>query len=175
MSRKLLINIFGGPSIGKTTAAAELFMELKKNHVEVELVSEFAKDVVVEGRVDALKHQWYITGTQAYRIDTSYKCMQVTITDSPILLGPIYDADSSPALLALSLEHHAKYNNVNLVLTRNPEFEHSMAGRVHSLTESVSIDNRIIRFLEDNNIPYLMYDEYGKERIVGLVLRQLKP
>ena len=170
---KLLINIFGGPNIGKTTAASDLFTELKKNHIEVELVSEFAKEVVIEGRVDALQHQWYITGTQAYRIHTAYRCMTVTLTDSPILLGPIYDADTSPALLALSLEHHAKYNNLNVVLSRNPDYEHSMAGRVHSLTESVSIDNRIVRFLDDHDIPYLMYGEFGKDRVVSLILRQL--
>jgi nicotinamide riboside kinase len=171
--KKLLINVFGGPSIGKTTIAAELFVELKKNHVEVELVSEFPKDVVVEERPNALEHQWYITGTQAYRIHTAYKCMQAVITDSPILLGPVYDVDASPALLALSLEHHEKYNNLNIMLTRSLDYEHSMAGRVHSLTQSVSIDNRIMRFLDDQSIPYVMYDEYGKERIVSLILKEL--
>lgn len=171
---KLLVNFFGGPGIGKTTAAAEIFVELKKMHVEVELVSEFAKDLVIEHRAEALKHQWYVTGTQAYRIDCAYQHMQVVLTDSPILLGPIYDIESSAALLALSLEYHHKYNNLNIVISRSTEYEHTMAGRVHSLTESVSLDNRIVRFIEEQDIPYIMFNEYGKERVLNLIMRTIK-
>jgi hypothetical protein len=175
MVRRLVVNWFGGPSIGKTTAAAEMFVALKKNDIEVEMVSEFAKDQVVEGAVDSLRHQWYITGTQAYRIDCAYRSMQVVITDSPILLAPIYDFDhdASSALKDLSLEHHAKYNNLNILLSRSPEFNHTMAGRVHSLTESITIDNRILHFLDNHEIPYVKFDEYGMDRIVQLVLREI--
>ena len=175
MSNKLVINVFGGPGIGKTTVAAELFTALKQKGVDTAIVPEFATDVIFEGRPDALKHQWYVVANQAYRIWCGYNTMQVVVTDSPILLGPIYDVDASPALLALCLEQHHKYNNLNLVLTRRPELEHNMIGRVHSLTESVSIDNRIVSMLEDNNIPFLNYDEYGTERILQLILRQINP
>ena len=48
-----------------------------------------------------------------------------------------------------------------------------MAGRVHSLTESVSIDNRIVRFLDEHDITYLVYDDFGKDRIISLILRQI--
>ena len=174
MSKKMVISIFGGPAIGKTTVAAELFTALKQKGVDTAIVAEFATDMIMEGRPAALKHQWYVIANQIYRIWCGYNAMQVVITDSPIMLGPIYDPDASPALLAMCLEHHHKYNNLNLVLHRKPEFEHSMAGRVHSLTESVSIDNRIISLLEDNNIPYLHYDEYGKDRIIQMVLRHIK-
>ena len=173
MKNKLVVSIYGGPGIGKTTAASELFVELKKLSLDVEIVSEFAKDVILEGRSDALKHQWYIMANQSYRIYCSYRNMDVTITDSPILLGPIYDCEASPALLALCFEQYHKYNNLNIVLDRNPEYVHTMAGRVHSLTESVSIDNRILEFLSDHNIPYLNYSEYGLDRIVQLIRRQL--
>ena len=159
--KKLLVNFFGGPGIGKTTAAAGLFVELKKRHIESELISEFPKDAVLEGRSQALKHQWYTTGTQAYRIDCAYKHhnLQVVITDSPVLLAPIYDTDSSRALLDLSFEHHNRYNNMNIVLTRNFEFEHTMVGRVHSHTESVSIDKRITALLDSLEVPYVTQEE----------------
>ena len=62
---------------------------------------------------------------------------------------------------------------MNIVLLRNKDYEHSMAGRVHSLTESVSIDNRIVRFLDEHDITYLVYDDFGKDRIISLILRQI--
>lgn len=164
----------GGPGIGKTTLAAQLFVELKKLSLEVEIVSEFAKDIILEGRPDALSHQWYIMANQSFRIFCAYKHMEVVVTDSPILLGPVYDCDSSPALVALCFEQYHKYNNLNIVLNRTLEYEHSMAGRIHSLTESISIDNRIIRFLEESNIPYIKYDDFGLDRIVQIISRQLK-
>lgn len=172
--KKLCINWFGGPAIGKTTVSAEFFTELKKFELDVEIVSEFAKDVILEGRPQALQHQWYILANQAYRIWCAYNAMDVVLVDSPILLGPVYDKEASPALLALCLENHHKYNNLNIVLSRNPTFEHSMAGRVHSLTESISVDNRIVRTLDEHGISYIRYDEYGKERILNLILRAIR-
>jgi nicotinamide riboside kinase len=172
--KKLVVSLYGGPGAGKTTLAAELFVELKKNNIDVEIVSEFAKDLVLEGRSEALKHQWYVIANQAFRIQSAYEHMQVVITDSPLLLGPIYDPESSPALLALCLEHYHKYNNLNVVLDRNLEFEYTTAGRIHSLTESISLDNRILTMLEDHNIPYLRYTEFGKDRVLQIILRELK-
>ena len=41
-----IINIFGNPGSGKSTIAAYLFTELKSRNIEVELVTETAKDLV---------------------------------------------------------------------------------------------------------------------------------
>lgn len=155
--RKLCINLFAGPGAGKTTVAAELFVALKKRGIDCEIVSEFAKDAVLEGNPDVLKHQWFVLAHQAYRVHCAYKHMQVVIVDSPILLGPIYDRDSSRALYDLCIEHHKRYDNLNIVVQRELNNNYTMAGRVHSLTESISIDNRILDMLHDLDIPYIKY------------------
>lgn len=173
MKNKLCVNFFGGPGCGKTTAAAEIFLQLKKHNIDVEIVSEFAKDLILEGKETALKHQWFVLANQSYRIQCAYEKMQIVLVDSPILLGPIYDPDSSPALLALCLEHYDKYNNLNIIMDRNLEYKHTSAGRIHSLTESISLDNRINRFLDDYNIPYLKYKEYTPDRIVNIILHSI--
>ena len=41
-----IINIFGNPGSGKSTIAAYLFTALKSRNIEVELVTETAKDLV---------------------------------------------------------------------------------------------------------------------------------
>lgn len=55
MKAELVINIFGGPGVGKSTVAAGLFYRLKCLHYSVELVEEFAKYLVYQGMVDVLR------------------------------------------------------------------------------------------------------------------------
>ena len=43
-----VINLFGGPGSGKSTTAASVFSKLKIMGYNVELVTEFAKDMVWE-------------------------------------------------------------------------------------------------------------------------------
>lgn len=45
-----VINLFGGPGIGKSTLAAGLFEHMKIAGFNVELVNEYAKDMVWEQR-----------------------------------------------------------------------------------------------------------------------------
>lgn len=40
----LVINLFGGPSTGKSTTAAEIFVYLKKKKINCEYITEYAKD-----------------------------------------------------------------------------------------------------------------------------------
>lgn len=156
----LVVSIFGGPGSGKTTVASELFVGLKKRNVDVELVTEFAKDLIMANNKSALKHQFYVTGVQAHRIWSAAYHAQVVLVDSPILLGTIYDNRASQAFRDLCFEYHNELTNFNILLRRNP-FPHSTYGRVHSLTESVSIDNRIHRLLSENNLYYEEIDPVG--------------
>lgn len=55
------VNIFGGPGVGKSTTAADLFVAMKKAGYNVELVTEVAKDFVWEDRSTTLTIQPYIT------------------------------------------------------------------------------------------------------------------
>jgi len=173
MNPGLVINLFGGPGSGKTTLAAELFSALKKKHYDVELVTEFAKDLIMQNNEAALQHQFYVTGTQAYRIWSAAQKMDIVIVDSPILLGPIYDQRNSRAFIDLCIEYHNELPSMNIVLERQG-VQHSMNGRVHSLTESVGIDNRISRLLHEWDIQYMVFAEVGLDQLV-LDISQLLP
>ena len=41
-----VINLLGAPGAGKSTAAAGLFYRMKKEFLSVELVTEYAKDLI---------------------------------------------------------------------------------------------------------------------------------
>jgi len=87
----LVINIFGGPGVGKSTLAAEVFAHFKKNKLNIELVTEYAKDLVWEERNNILKDQLYILAKQNRRLERlRNKGIDVVVTDSPLLLGKIY-------------------------------------------------------------------------------------
>jgi predicted ATPase len=57
-----VINLYGGPGTGKSTTAAALFALMKREGYNVELVTEFAKDLVWTERNKELGDQIYIFG-----------------------------------------------------------------------------------------------------------------
>lgn len=66
--KTLIINLFGGPAAGKSTAATGIFCLLKMHWVRCELVTEFAKDLVWEERYKTLKNQQCVFGKQYHKI-----------------------------------------------------------------------------------------------------------
>lgn len=152
-----VVNLFGGPGVGKSTLAALLYSELKRQHMEVEYVNEYPKQLVYEENVKSLQNQLLVFATQHHRIWTAARHNQIVITDSPILLSTIYNAGISNHFDALIVEMHNKFTNLNIVLKRIDRF-HSMTGRIHSLRESIDIDTHIIHLLQQHDMDFLEYD-----------------
>jgi hypothetical protein len=174
MPNKLIVNCFGAPSAGKSVTAASFFSKLKKRHLDCLLVTEVAKDFVVEANEIALKNQHYVWSLQEYRLFCAHAHAQIVVTDSPLLLGLVYQTEATPAMQQVILEHHQQYDNFNVMIHLDPSRPYSMVGRVHSLTESLSINNQIVDILDNNGIPYLDYDEYSEDEIVDLIVASLE-
>lgn len=168
--------MFAGPSGGKSTAASELYVELKKNHIECELISEFAKQLILEGNHSGIQNQLYLLGNQLHRQMCAYSHTDVVITDSPILLCAIYRQEDSRFLKDISIEQHNKFNNLNILLKRGDGYTHSMSGRIHSIVESIGIDKKIKSLLIENNIKFMEHDNFthGISDIASLVMNILK-
>ena len=60
--KTLVVNLFGAPGSGKSTAAAYIFALLKMAGINAELVTEFAKDKVWEEAKAAFENQQYLFG-----------------------------------------------------------------------------------------------------------------
>lgn len=160
----LIINLFGGPCAGKSTAATGLFTEMKKNHYDVELTFEYPKIVAWEENFSAIKDQFYITANQHRNISRLYGKVDYIIVDSPIILGMIYKEkynnkeeypssfyDESFDIFILNL--FKKYNSLNIFLNRD-DSTYNTNGRFQTLNESKEIDNEIRSKLIDNNIEF---------------------
>ena len=156
-SKPLIVNCFSGPGAGKSTLAARLYSALKLQHYDVEYVNEFAKELVYENNTMALANQVFVFGTQLHRMTTAAQSNGIVICDSPILLSAVYNSHTSKHLIELVVDMHERFHNFNIFIKRT-EQPHSMVGRVHSLTQSISIDNQIIELLKSRGISYIEYD-----------------
>ena len=148
-----VINLFSGPGAGKSTVAAELFTILKKLNQEVELVTEYAKDLVWDDRQPILKDQLYIMGKQNRRLDRLQRKVDWAITDSPLLLCASYAApDYYPSFKQLCFEAFNQYDNVNYFLSRSTEY--NSIGRMQTEIDAKKVDSEIKSTLLAFKIPF---------------------
>ena len=158
-----IINLFGGPGIGKSTQASGLFTEMKRHHMSVEYTYEFPKEVAWEGNVSQLKDQFFITANQHRNISRLYGKVDYIIVDSPIVLGCFYEqryGDGYPAsfyemtgFANFLWNLFKRYDNINILLNRNDE-TYDTNGRIQDLQEAREIDADIRETLIVNSIPF---------------------
>lgn len=169
--KPLVINLFGGPGSGKSTTAALLFGYLKQRGYNVELVTEYAKELVWEERNRTLGNQVYLLGKQTNRLEMLRGKVDAIITDSPLLLCSIYKHENYPASFDdLVKWQYDQYNNLNYFLQRQKDF--NPKGRVHNLEESIKIDQDVRDLLEKYDYEY--NDLPGNEDGVESLCRQIE-
>lgn len=151
------INILGGPGVGKSTIAAELFARFKKQGKSVELVTEFVKDLVWENRTETLQIQPYVSMKQFRNLARLKGKVDYVITDSPLIKDSVYARLYAPDLpqayhdLLFNL-HSSLGDSINILLFR--EHEYDTEGRYQTELEAKSIDKQIKFMLELNDIDY---------------------
>lgn len=157
----IVINIAGGPGTGKTSVAARLFSLLKEKGYDVENVSEFAKELVWEGRNEAFNDRLYMHGEQNHRLMQMNHKLDFIITDSPLFLTAVYNdyylRDKFPKTYndmidLVALETFKLYNNKTYFLSRNTSYE--LIGRREDEKTANEIDSRLLNYLKEKNIAY---------------------
>lgn len=169
-----VINLWSGPGVGKSTTAAGLFYEMKKMGLNVELVTEYAKDMVYEGRYNILEDQIYVFAKQQRRIArlASHK-LDWAITDSPVPLGLVY---MNPELYgssfsALVMEVFGQYENYNYLLTRNVAFN-PIGRNQKTEEEAVEFDKKVKHLLDTYEVNYEVI--VGGEPAVSTILERIR-
>ena len=135
-----VINLFGGPGSGKSSTAAGLFHEMKYAGYDVELVTEFAKDMVYQKRHSVFSEQDYIFAKQHHRQRRLVQYgVKYCITDSPLLLSHLYiSKDYYPSFLDFTTDAFESFNNVNIFLRRVKKY--NPKGRNQNEFEAKEID-----------------------------------
>jgi len=172
MKDTVIVNLFAGPGAGKTTGAWYISAKLKMAGVDVEYISEFAKDKVWEENDLVFKNQFYITGKQAWKVARCDGKMEVAVTDSPILLGAMYCEDNPDLISGIKYEFN-KHKNINFFIERHKKYNPN--GRLQTEEEAKAIDTKVKDFLIDNHIPYTVIPgtEKGYLKAVDIILKEL--
>ena len=166
----IVINGYGGPGAGKSTACMEITAALKKEGYNAEYVQEYAKELVYEKDMEMLdgspEHQYEILKEQTRRMDRLYDQVDFIVTDSPVMLNTIYNKQLTPEYESLVNELQGEYINYSFFMERDASnFEEE--GRIHNLTESMAKDNEIKDMLQKNEIKYKTYNHENVNEIVN--------
>jgi bifunctional pyridoxal-dependent enzyme with beta-cystathionase and maltose regulon repressor activities len=147
----IVINLFGGPGVGKSTRAAELFLNYKKAVHSVEIVPEVVKH---NAYTKTIPNQFLTIGKtveilEAYREGK----VSVVINECPLLQMALYAEEQGRNYLTTALlEENARYDNDNRLLLRR--YPYNPQGRVHTEKEALHYDTLIKEFLHEYRIPY---------------------
>jgi nicotinamide riboside kinase len=148
-----IINFFGAPGAGKSTAALGLAHYLKLRWIHTEYVPEFAKDLVWRDSAHMLKHQLYVFAEQQLRIDCLKGKTEVVVSDSPLLLSSFYSPEDYPLTFKQSVfEFFDEYNNINFLIRRSHEYV--APGRIQDETQSDRLSVLMEQFLYETGIPF---------------------
>lgn len=155
-----VINFWSGPGCGKSTTAAGLFYNMKMMKLNVELVTEYAKDAVFERRQNLFEDQIYIFAKQHRRIDRLRgHGIDWVVTDSPFPLGLVYMPDVAyrETFTKLIFETFGMFENYNYLLSR--KFDYNPVGRNQKDENEAKIfDDRVVKLLGTHNVPITQID-----------------
>lgn len=175
-----IINLFGGPGIGKSSIANGLTYKLKKKHISCDNPYEFPKLLAWDDNHSAIRDQLYVLANQHRGIVKSYGKVDFIILDSPILLSltyrNYYKSNEYPATLygesfdKLVLDTFNQYDNINIVLNRSIGL-HNEKERYQTLEQSILLDVEIENTLIKHQLPYTKLDvgDNTVNEILGLI------
>jgi len=170
--KTICINFFAGAGAGKSTIATLIHAMLKMHGITSEYTAEFAKDMAWEGRLELRINDVHIFGEQhnrQFRLNGQVDCI---ISDSPLLLSSVYRSNDT-LLHALVLQEFKKYDNVNFYVERVKPY--IPKGRKGTKLDATKIDQKTIRMLKNEQIPYTVVEGSadGANKVLVTVLKRL--
>lgn len=179
MTKTTVINLFGGPGIGKSTVCAQMYADLKKRGVSCEMVREYVKDLAWEQRQLGPYDQLYITGEQIRREALLLGRANIVITDSPVLIGAEYARRYSPKHVAKGALEAARayyrqvaedgHEHIHVMLAR--EGEYTPEGRYQTESEARKIDQGLEALLAALDLPFVEVAAQAVETFTTAVWR----
>lgn len=176
MTKPLNIQIFGSPGTGKSTLASGLFYNMKVQGYKVEFISEYAKGLTYSQDYTKLKDQLMVLANQYHKFyRTKNSEIDYLIHESPFLLGLVYfqedDIIKEQYFKPLIVNMYKNMNSINIFLERNIDLGYQEFGRNQKLEEAIELDNKILKILDENEIPYIKLKSSDKtiEEILEII------
>jgi hypothetical protein len=146
MKDTLYVNLYSGPGVGKTSMACDVFAKLKWMKYDCELVREYAKNKVWEESYNVLDDQLYVTAKQHHEMKILNGKVDIVITDSPLLLGLIYNKNEPPEYESMVIAYYRRYHNLDIFLKRVKEYNTN--GRMQTEEEAIKKDEEILEIFK---------------------------
>jgi nicotinamide riboside kinase len=170
-----VINLNGGPSVGKSTLAGDVAIRLKRLGVQAECPPEAAKLPAQRGDKVFLEDQMMLFAMTHHQLAMAARSgADVAVLDSPLLLSLAYMPTPYFATFpAMVREVYDSYRNIEYILRRDPNHGHSMVGRIHDEAQSIAKDRQIVQILEEQKLTYRTIDssEFSAVCVVSDVMR----
>jgi adenylate kinase family enzyme len=174
--------LFGGPGVGKSTVAAEVFVELKKRGtLQVEMIQEYVKAWAWEGKPVGPFDQVYILAKQLKLETRLYGKVDVVITDSPLLFSPIYERfygaknpmSEAAALAVMRAAEEHGVTHLHYLLPRTVPYD--VRGRYQTEAQAAEVDGWMETFLTYHKLPMIRVPADNKAQfIVDDVIERIK-
>lgn len=149
-----IIELFGGPGIGKSSMAFDLCSRMKQKHYDVELVKEYAKNYAHANQKISDYDQLYILAKQMKSEVQLYGKVEYIVTDSPLLLNAfystlVYDNEDfgNAALSLIELSKKDKVERLPYFLNRIHPYQEK--GRFQNEVEALAIDTGVYNYMKD--------------------------
>jgi hypothetical protein len=151
----LIINLFGGPGVGKSTTAAEVYARLSRAGFLSEMIPEFAKVLTWANHQVALRDQLYVFAKQDHRMEVLRdQPIDFVVCDSPLLFSLVYKPESYyQSFDAMVLEVFNSYRNLNVFIERGTRYVPH--GRNQTEAEAGALDAHVRGTLERYGVPYV--------------------
>ena len=158
-----IINLFGGPGIGKTVLAADLFSILAKRGHNTELILEYAKSCFYENRMNILKEDQFYVLAKQHRSIARLKNHNVeyVVVDGPMEMSAAYNNPDNfdQPLIEQTIKYlHSNYKCLNVLLERNPAYGFNPVGRYQkNMDEAIKYDTMVVDTLKSLGLPYISH------------------
>jgi RecA/RadA recombinase len=158
-----IINVYGGPGVGKSTSAAYLYYKLKANGENAELVREYVKDWAWEGRKFSAYDEIYFLGKQVRHESMLFGKVDWIITDAPVYMTAYYASLYCSSQLAHGIAQAAQafykqaeedgHQHIHVMLKRIKPYQAD--GRYQDEEQALNIDRGVAEMLERFRVPII--------------------
>lgn len=139
-----VINLFGCPSSGKTTAAHALVGYLKYLNINAEFSGEVPKELIYSGNEIQLENQFLVSALQYKKLhDMNRYGLDIVVTDAPLQLQKLYVKDRFYAkeFCRLIDKIVQEFQNYNILIKRVIPF--NQHGRVTNEKHAKQIETEL--------------------------------
>lgn len=141
-----VINIVGGPGCDKSLFTAAIILYLNLHHKTVELIPDYAKSLVWQKDYEALKNQYHIAQQQYRMLELLDGQVQFLITECSLPQILYYNQNYADNICDVEktrkqiVEWYRQFNNVNVMVERDPEKPYVHTGRFQDEEQAKTVD-----------------------------------